>query len=116
MSQIVMENPQQYRVAMQAAALAFLERHQGEHLDMQDLAERTTRHLVEALDVPAFMAPRLVSLALSQLNSGPEWGGLDLAAGADEHLVILVDTSSGQRALIPRRILSDAFIAQAGAR
>lgn len=115
MSQIVMEDPQQYRVAMQAAALAFLERHQGEHLDMQDLAERTTRHLVEALDVPAFMAPRLVTLALSQLNSGPEWVGLDLAAGADERLVILVDTGSGQRALIPRRILSDAFIAQAGA-
>ncbi|MCY1350158.1 hypothetical protein D9M69_363860 [compost metagenome] len=80
------------------------------------MAERTTRHLVEALDVPAFMAPRLVALALSQLNSGPEWVGLDLAAGPDEHLVILVDTSSGQRALIPRRILSDAFIAQAGAR
>lgn len=115
MSQIVMEDPQQYRVAMQAAALAFLERHQGEHLDMQDLAERTTRHLVEALDVPAFMAPRLVALALSQLNSVPEWVGLDLAAGADERLVILVDTGSGQRALIPRRILSDAFIAQAGA-
>lgn len=115
MSQIVMEDPQQYRVAMQAAALAFLERHQGEHLDMQDLAERATRHLVEALDVPAFMAPRLVALALSQLNSAPEWVGLDLAAGADERLVILVDTGSGQRALIPRRILSDAFIAQAGA-
>lgn len=116
MSQIVMENPQQYRVAMQAAALAFLQRHQGQHLDQEELVERTTRHLVEVLEVPAFMAPRLVALALSQLNNSPEWIGLDLAAGADEHLVILVDTSSGQRALIPRRILSDAFIAQAGAR
>lgn len=115
MSQIVMENPQQYRVAMQAAALAFLQRHQGQHLDQQDLGERTIRHLVEALDVPAFMAPRLVALALSQLHSGPEWVGLDLAVGPDEHLVILVDTGSGQRALIPRRILSDAFLAQAGA-
>jgi hypothetical protein len=116
MSQIVMENPQQYRVAMQAAALSFLQRHQGQHLDQEELAERTTRHLVEALDVPTFMASRLVHLALSQLHSGAEWVGLDLAAGADEHLVILVDTGSGQRALIPRRILSDAFLAQAGAR
>ncbi|MEX6717513.1 hypothetical protein AB2C92_07260 [Pseudomonas aeruginosa] len=82
MSHIVMENPQQYRVAMQATALAFLMRHQGQHLDQQELGERATRHLVEALDVPAFMAPRLVTLALSQLNSGPEWVGIDLAAGA----------------------------------
>lgn len=56
-----------YRSRMQGCAQAFIEQHQAEHLsDDQQLLERTCRHLVHALEVPLFMAPRLAQLAMSQ--------------------------------------------------
>lgn len=60
--------PHDYRSQMQAKALSYLQRHQAEHLgDDAQLIERTTSHLVHQLDVPLFMAPRLVALAISEL-------------------------------------------------
>ncbi|WP_051424514.1 hypothetical protein [Pseudomonas sp. URMO17WK12:I4] len=56
-----------YRTRMQGCAQAFIEQHQAEHLsDDQQLLERTCNHLVHALEVPMFMAPRLAQLAMSQ--------------------------------------------------
>lgn len=60
--------PHDYRSQMQAQALSYLQQHQAEHLDDDaQLIERTTSHLVHQLDVPLFMAPRLVALAISEL-------------------------------------------------
>ncbi|MDQ7987320.1 hypothetical protein QYS36_20455 [Pseudomonas sp. G34] len=56
-----------YRTRMQGCAQAFIEQHQAEHLSGDpQLFERTCLHLVHALEVPLFMAPRLAHLALSQ--------------------------------------------------
>jgi hypothetical protein len=60
--------PQDYRSHMQSLALAYVISHRDEHLsDPDQLAERTTCHLVHQYDVPLFLAPRLVALAISEL-------------------------------------------------
>lgn len=55
-----------YRTGMQRHAAAFIDRHHQEHLDSDALRERTVLHLVEAWDVPQFMAGRLTDLAMSE--------------------------------------------------
>src|SRR3989344_5585382 len=63
----------EYRSSMQAAALAFLQLHRAEHLgDDEQLADRAVSYLVRALEVPLFLAPRLVELAMSELLR-PDW-------------------------------------------
>lgn len=60
--------PHDYRSQMQSLARAYVLTHRNEHLsDPEQLAERTTSHLVLKYDVPLFMAPRLVALAISEL-------------------------------------------------
>lgn len=66
-----MDNLDDYKLQMQGAALEFLKRHQGEHLHEQQLFERCCDYLVRSLEVPAFIAPRLAQLALSELPSPP---------------------------------------------
>jgi hypothetical protein len=77
--------PDDYRSQMQAQALSYLQAHQAEHLaDDAQLIERTTCHLVHQLDVPLFMAPRLVELAITELQPYQKvWLGIDLASGPD---------------------------------
>lgn len=80
--------PHDYRDQMQRMARAYLVNHQAEHLgDNDQLIERTTQHLVHGLDVPLFLAPRLVALAASELPAlqpyQAAWLGWDIAAGAD---------------------------------
>ena len=78
---ITLSQPE-YRDSMQAAARAYLERHQAEHLaDDGQLFERAARYLVQAMEVPVFMAQRLVHLAMSlpmpahrgQGQVAPDW-------------------------------------------
>lgn len=81
--------PHDYRSQMQAQALSYLQLHQAEHLgnDAQ-LIERTTSHLVHQLDVPLFLAPHLVALAISELQPYQRtWLGIDLASGPDSTAV-----------------------------
>ena len=98
---------QEYRSSMQLAALHFLQRHQAEHLtDDGKLYERGVSYLVNSLEVPAFMADRLVYLAMSELEclKRPVIG-IDYAAGQDETRVTLIDFLSGEAVLIPLRHL-----------
>lgn len=77
--------PHDYRSQMQAQALSYLQAHQAEHLagDAQ-LIERTTCHLVHQYDVPLFLAPHLVALAVTELQPYQSaWLGIDLASGQD---------------------------------
>ncbi|AVX11476.1 hypothetical protein NDR77_13575 [Pseudomonas aeruginosa] len=91
-----------YRSSMQAAAKAYLLRHQDEHLaDDERLYDRACRYLVQGLDVPAFMAPRLVHLAMTELSSRV---GIDRGLG-DETRLCLVLVRTGERAFIPTRYL-----------
>lgn len=77
--------PHDYRSQMQAKALSYLHAHQAEHLaDDAQLIERTTSHLVHQYDVPLFLAPILVALAITELRPGSgTWFGIDLASGPD---------------------------------
>lgn len=77
--------PHDYRSQMQAQALSYLQAHQAEHLgDNAQLIERTTCHLVHQFDVPLFMAPHLVALAISELQPYQRtWLGIDHASPPD---------------------------------
>src|SRR5690606_1736378 len=93
---------QEYRSSMQRAAFHFLQRHQGEHLtDDGKLFERGVQYLVNAMDVPAFMADRLVHLAMSELEclKRPVIG-IDYGTG-DSSVVGLVHFLTGETVLIP---------------
>ncbi|WP_157832232.1 hypothetical protein [Pseudomonas sp. 09C 129] len=103
-----------YRYSMQLAALGFLLRHQAEHLgDQGDLFERATNHLVNTLEVPAFMAADLVHLAMGQMTEGKASRlfrlEADPAGAAGGGIVHLVDVLSGDRVPIPLRILPHRF-------
>jgi hypothetical protein len=108
-----MSDAMEYRDSMQQAARSFLERHQAEHLgDDAQLFERAARYLVKVMEVPVFMAQRLVHLAMSDLSTPkPAWIGVDQASGTDYCSVVLIDRRTGERALMPRRILPSRFIA-----
>lgn len=108
-----MSEAMEYRDSMQQAARTFLERHQAEHLgDDARLFERAARYLVQCMEVPVFMAQRLVHLAMSDLGEPQQpWIGIDLANGPDYSSVLLIDRRTGERVLTPRRILPSRFIA-----
>lgn len=98
-------SPQDYREHMQQAALEFISRHHAEHLgDEQRLFERGCDYLVNALEVPAFMAPRLAHLAMTQLAERP--GRVIVArAASDAERACLVNSLTGDSAFVPRRLL-----------
>ncbi|MFW9268791.1 hypothetical protein ACLK1G_16550 [Pseudomonas sp. NR3] len=64
-----------YRSSMQQAALAYLARHQAEHLaDGDQLFKNCIHHLIVALEVPSGIATKLVQLAWTEHNAA---SGLD---------------------------------------
>lgn len=113
--QLAQLNPQQaddYRSSMQQAAAAFIQRHQAEHLHDDGLFERTVRYLVTALEVPAFMADRIVHLAMSaRLPAGKAWVGVDTGNGPDRTAVLVHDHRTGINLLLPCRHLPGRFLA-----
>ena len=104
-----------YRSSMQRAAAAFIERHQGEHLqDDGRLFERAVSYLVNSLEVPAFMADRIVHLAMSQGRPAPQpWVGVDMATGPSTTHRLLIDHRAGQKLPVPLRLLPHRFAATA---
>ena len=61
-----------YRSSMQQAALAYLARHQAEHLaDGDQLFKNCIRHLIVALEVPSDIAMKLAQLAWTEHNAAP---------------------------------------------
>lgn len=109
---------QDYRLGMQRAALVYLQRHQDEHLgsDMQQLVDNCAHYLITSMDVPLFMAPRLVELALGELESKRDarqaWIGIDHSHGLDANSVWLVDTRTHERFPIPIRWLPERLISR----
>lgn len=62
-----------YQECVQNAALAFLKRHQAEHLgDLSALRNRAVIHLVENLDVAEPVATKLTDLAHIELLDLPK--------------------------------------------
>lgn len=63
--------PPDYRSSMQQAAFAYLRRHEAQHLVDSDLLyENCVRHLTTALEVPVFMAQKLVHNAWTEMTVG----------------------------------------------
>lgn len=104
-----------YRSSMQQAAFAYLQRHEAEHLVDSDLLfDRCIRHLTLALEVPVFMAPKLVQNAWTELQmiKKRRWIGIDWASGADSNRVHLVDVLADQRFPVPARFLPQKMLDQ----
>lgn len=82
-------NTLDYQECMQNAALAFLERHQAEHLgDLSALYNRTINHLVSSFDVAESIAIKLTSLAHIELVEIAFRQRLDLDYSSDTVVVI----------------------------
>lgn len=102
---------QDYRAAMQAAAYAFLERHQAEHLaDEQTLFSRAVQHLQYVLDVPQYMAENLVALAYGELRSSGQRMQLDVATSSAATAMI-TDPGSGLTFAVPVALIVRHLIA-----
>ncbi len=63
-------NPEtDYRAAMQQAAVAFLLRHRGEHLTVDDqVLDNCARYLSQSLEVPPQLVPRIAELAVAEFE------------------------------------------------
>ncbi|WP_448649448.1 hypothetical protein [Pseudomonas corrugata] len=82
-------NTLDYQECMQNAALAFLERHQAEHLgDLSALFSRTVIHLTSSFDVAEPVAIKLTSLAHIELVEIAFRQRLDLDYSSDTVVVI----------------------------
>lgn len=104
-----------YRSSMQRAALAYLERHEAQYLADSDLLfDNCVRHLTLALEVPVFMAQRLVHTAWGELQIKRQrtWVGVDWAAGPSSTTVLLVDIRAGLRYPIAARLLPQKLLDQ----
>lgn len=89
-----------YRTSMQAAALAFLERHQGEHLgDDQLLFDRAVRQLL-SMGATQSTAENLVGQAYGALRSQGERLHLDVSTST-AHLAMITDPASGMTYPVP---------------
>ena len=104
-----------YRSSMQQAAFAYLQRHEAEHLVDSDLLfDRCIRHLTLALEVPVFMAPKLVHNAWTELQVIKQrtWIGVDWGTAPDSSRVHLVDVRADQRFPVPARFLPQKLLDQ----
>ncbi len=104
-----------YRSSMQHAAFAYLQRHEAEYLvDCDLLFDRCIRHLTQALEVPMFMAPKLVHSAWTELQVVKKrrciW--IDWANGSDSTRVHLVDALADQRFPMSARFLPQKLLDQ----
>lgn len=101
---------QEYQDVLKAAALAFLERHQCEHLaDDQRLISRAVRHLVTDYDVLTTTAAKAVFLAFSDLVAIAGRQQLDMQNSLSTHAVI-VDPVTGTHWSVPVSLIYERII------
>ena len=100
-----------YQDTIRAAALAFLERHQGEHLgDPSQLSNRTINHLVDNFEVALSLAVRLTYQARNDLVDIQVRQRLDLEA-CDIRNVIITDPIRGCTWSVPVYLIYEHLIA-----
>ncbi|MNL43158.1 hypothetical protein D3C87_1656600 [compost metagenome] len=99
-----------YRAAMQQAAVAYLYRQHGQHLsgDCQ-LIENCKRYLAQSLEVPEHLVQRIAELAVTEFESMTTKRvarlGIYPASSAYRYLVWLLDTQTQERYPVPARFL-----------
>ncbi|MDD0998498.1 hypothetical protein M5G20_21880 [Pseudomonas sp. TNT2022 ID1044] len=104
-----------YRSSMQQAAFAYLQRHEAQYLVDSDLLyENCVRHLATSLEVPVFMAERLVHNAWTELQviNQRKWIGVDWGNSPGCTVVHLIDTRADLRYPVPARLLPQTLLAQ----
>lgn len=104
-----------YRSSMQRAAFAYLQRHEAQYLVDSDLLyENCVRHLAASLEVPVFMAERLVHNAWTELQviNQRKWIGVDWGSNPSCTVVHLIDIRADQRYPVPARLLPQTLLAQ----
>ncbi|MFJ3412335.1 hypothetical protein [Pseudomonas protegens] len=90
-----------YQTLLQLYTLRFLQRHQCQHLGSdRKLIDRAVDFLVNDYNVPAATAPRIVDLAMTDLNSIRDRQQLDRSTSSTTHSVI-VDPETGEAWAIP---------------
>ena len=100
-----------YQDTIRAAALVFLERHQGEHLgDLGQFLSRTINHLVESLEVQEILAMHLVSLAYTDLVEINIRALIDRQASSD-CTVVITDPIRGCSWSVPAYLIYEHLIA-----
>lgn len=99
-----------YRSTIRAAALAFLERHQGEHLgDQGQFIERTINHLVDSFQADKPLALRLTCEALGDLADINVRQRIDLTA-SEPHAVVITDPVRGCTWSVPVHLIYEHLI------
>ena len=102
---------QDYQDDMQAAALAYMQRHEAEHLGAsQALINRAADHLECALGVTRPLAEKLVLRAYGERHSADQPYRVDLEA-TSAHTLALVDTRTGLTHAIPAELIARYLIA-----
>lgn len=100
-----------YQDTIRAAALAFLERHQGEHLgDLGQFLYRTVNHLVESLGVKEPLATHLVNHAYTDLQTINSRQRIDRKA-SNEYSVVITDPIRGCSWSVPAYLIYEHLIA-----
>ena len=99
-----------YRAAMQQAAVAYLYRQQGQHLSGDhQLMDNCKRYLALSLEVPDHLVQRIAELAVAEFESMTTkrvaWLGIHPTSSAFRYLVWLLDTQTLQRYPVPARFL-----------
>lgn len=100
-----------YQDTIRAAALAFLERHQGEHLgDLGQFLYRAVNHLVESLGVKEPLATHLVNHAYTDLQTINSRQRIDRKA-SNEYSVVITDPIRGCSWSVPAYLIYEHLIA-----
>lgn len=99
-----------YRAAMQQAAVAYLYRQQGQYLSGDhQLLENCKRYLTQSLEVPEHLVQRIAELAVTEFESMTTKRvarlGIHPSSNAFRYLVWLLDTQTQQRYPVPARFL-----------
>lgn len=99
-----------YRAAMQQAAVGYLYRHRCEHLagDSQ-LVDNCVRYLTMSLEVPQFMVMRIAELAVMEFESMTcnrvALLGAAPSSEPDKQCIWLLDNSTQKRYCVSARVL-----------
>ncbi|RWA26163.1 hypothetical protein DJ028_18940 [Pseudomonas veronii] len=103
-------NTLDYQECMQNAALAFLERHQAEHLgDLSALLNRAINHLVATFDVSESVAIKLTSLAHLELQGVAYRQRLDLDY-SNTTVVVIKDPIKGVCWSVPVSLIYERIL------
>lgn len=101
---------QNYRETLDAAALAYLQRHQAKHLgDVQQLFNLCVAHLMAFLDAEKAMAENTVARVMGQLQAAGERRYLDVSA-CTSGTIVIADPVTGISHIVPVHLICQLLL------